>query len=66
MRLSLVPFSALATLTTIVWAIPLAATAQIVPDNTLGSENSVVTPNVNIRGINSDRIDGGAVRGGNL
>ena len=32
----------------------------------MGSENSVVTPNVNIRGINSERIDGGAVRGGNL
>ncbi|WP_413162001.1 filamentous hemagglutinin N-terminal domain-containing protein [Capilliphycus salinus ALCB114379] len=42
------------------------ATAQIIPDNSLGSENSVVTPNVNIRGIPSDRIDGGAVRGSNL
>jgi filamentous hemagglutinin family protein len=66
MRLPLVPFSALATLTTIVCAVPLAAIAQIVPDNTLGSENSVVVPNQNIRGIDSDRIDGGAVRGGNL
>jgi filamentous hemagglutinin family protein len=66
MRLPLVPFSALTTLTTIVCAIPLAATAQIVPDNTLGSENSVVVPNQNIRGIDSDRIHGGAVRGGNL
>ncbi|WP_413160178.1 filamentous hemagglutinin N-terminal domain-containing protein [Capilliphycus salinus ALCB114379] len=47
--------------------IPVLPTqAQIVPDNSLGNENSVVTPNVNIRGINSDRIDGGAVRGGNL
>ncbi|WP_413166584.1 filamentous hemagglutinin N-terminal domain-containing protein [Capilliphycus salinus ALCB114379] len=45
---------------------PLATVAQIVPDNTLGNENSVVTPNVNIRGIDSTRIDGGAVRGGNL
>ncbi|NEP14886.1 MAG: filamentous hemagglutinin N-terminal domain-containing protein [Symploca sp. SIO2C1] len=36
--------------------------AQIVPDNSLGSENSVVTP------INSqlERIDGGAIRGANL
>jgi len=66
MRLPLVPFSALTTLTTVICAIPLAATAQIVPDNTLGSENSVVVPNQNIRGINSDRIDGGAVRGSNL
>jgi filamentous hemagglutinin family protein len=40
--------------------------AQIVPDNTLGAESSVVTPNVNIRGIPSDRIDGGAIRGANL
>ena len=40
--------------------------AQIVPDNTLGAESSVVTPNVNIRGIPSDQIDGGAIRGANL
>ena len=40
--------------------------AQIVPDNTLGVERSVVTPNVNIRNIPSERIDGGAVRGSNL
>ncbi|MEA5500489.1 two-partner secretion domain-containing protein [Limnoraphis robusta] len=62
----LLTFPALATLTTLFSATPLTALAQIVPDNTLGSENSVVTPNINIRGINSDRIDGGAVRGGNL
>ena len=40
--------------------------AQVVPDNTLGAEGSVVTPNVNIRGIPSDRIDNGAIRGANL
>jgi filamentous hemagglutinin family protein len=40
--------------------------AQIVPDNTLGAEGSVVTPNVNIQGIQGDRIDGGATRGANL
>ncbi|MEH1945250.1 MAG: filamentous hemagglutinin N-terminal domain-containing protein [Nostoc sp.] len=40
--------------------------AQIVPDKTLGVEGSVVTPNVNIKGISSDRIDGGATRGANL
>ncbi|MBD2532911.1 filamentous hemagglutinin N-terminal domain-containing protein [Nostoc flagelliforme FACHB-838] len=40
--------------------------AQIVPDNTLGVEGSVVKPNVNIQGIPSDRIDGGATRGANL
>ncbi len=40
--------------------------AQIVPDNTLGAEGSVVTPIPNIRGIPSDQIDGGATRGANL
>ncbi|MGB3404469.1 MAG: filamentous hemagglutinin N-terminal domain-containing protein [Microcoleaceae cyanobacterium] len=40
--------------------------AQIIPDNSLGSESSVVVPNVNINNINSDRIDGGAIRGANL
>jgi filamentous hemagglutinin family protein len=40
--------------------------AQITPDATLGTERSVVTPNVNINGTSSDRIDGGAIRGANL
>ncbi|MFB2895405.1 filamentous hemagglutinin N-terminal domain-containing protein [Aerosakkonemataceae cyanobacterium BLCC-F50] len=40
--------------------------AQIVPDNTLGAESSVVTPNININNIPSDKIDGGAIRGANL
>ncbi|PSB32986.1 beta strand repeat-containing protein [Chlorogloea sp. CCALA 695] len=39
--------------------------AQVVPDNTLGAESSIATPDV-IRGIESDRIDGGATRGANL
>jgi filamentous hemagglutinin family protein len=53
---------------TLICNIPLTppAIAQIIPDNSLGSENSVVVPNVNINGINSDRIDGGAIRGSNL
>ncbi|MBW4595496.1 MAG: filamentous hemagglutinin N-terminal domain-containing protein [Brasilonema angustatum HA4187-MV1] len=42
------------------------ATAQITPDNSLGAESSVVAPNVEIKGIPSDRIDGGAIRGDNL
>jgi filamentous hemagglutinin family protein len=46
--------------------VPLSiATAQITPDNSLGSENSVVSPDV-IDGIPSDRLDGGAIRGSNL
>ena len=42
------------------------AEAQIVPDGTLGAESSVVNPDVEINGIPSDRIDGGAARGANL
>ncbi|WP_231510220.1 two-partner secretion domain-containing protein [Fischerella sp. PCC 9605] len=46
--------------------VPLSiATAQITPDNSLGSESSVVSPDV-INGIPSDRLDGGAIRGSNL
>lgn len=40
--------------------------AQITPDNTLSSESSIVQPNVNINGLSSDRIDGGAVRDSTL
>ncbi len=42
------------------------AIAQIIPDNSLGAERSIVTPNVNHPGGASDRIDGGAIRGSNL
>lgn len=42
------------------------AQSNIVPDNTLGAESSVIIPNVNINGIPSERIDGGAIRGANL
>ncbi|MDJ0536422.1 MAG: filamentous hemagglutinin N-terminal domain-containing protein [Xenococcaceae cyanobacterium MO_207.B15] len=42
------------------------AIAQIIPDNTLGDESSVVVPDVEINGVNSDRLEGGAVRGNNL
>ncbi|BBD70465.1 filamentous hemagglutinin outer membrane protein [Nostoc commune NIES-4072] len=55
----------LARLLTLVAAIAAAnecALAQIVPDNTLGQENSVVTPFAS----NFDLIDGGATRGANL
>ncbi|MCU0535878.1 MAG: filamentous hemagglutinin N-terminal domain-containing protein [Hydrococcus sp. Prado102] len=40
--------------------------AQVVEDDTLGAERSIVTPNVVIKGVPSDRIDGGARRGANL
>ncbi|MEM1169208.1 MAG: filamentous hemagglutinin N-terminal domain-containing protein [Cyanobacteria bacterium P01_H01_bin.35] len=42
------------------------AIAQLVPDRTLGEENSVITPNINIKGRESHRIDGGAQRDANL
>ena len=40
--------------------------AQVTPDTTLGSESSVVTPNVPINNLPSEIIDGGAIRGANL
>ncbi|WP_424102755.1 filamentous hemagglutinin N-terminal domain-containing protein [Moorena producens] len=42
------------------------ALAQITPDNTLGNESSVVTPNVNVNGNLADLIEGGAIRESNL
>ena len=47
----------------------LAATTalgQITPDNTLGNESSVVTPNVTVNGDLADLIEGGAIRESNL
>jgi filamentous hemagglutinin family protein len=38
----------------------------VVPDTTLGSQNSQLTPNVTVRGAQADRIDGGVQRGRNL
>ena len=40
--------------------------SQVIPDNTLGTERSIVTPNAMINGLPADRIDGGATRGANL
>jgi filamentous hemagglutinin family protein len=58
------------TITSGVWFFGNCAIAQtppsIVPDNTLGAESSIVTPNVVINGVPSDRIGGGATRGSNL
>jgi hypothetical protein len=36
--------------------------SQIVPDDTLDEESSRVTPDVEINGVKSDRIDGGATQ----
>ena len=43
-----------------------ATQAQITPDNTLGNENSTVTPDAIVRGDLADLIEGGAAREGNL
>ncbi|NEP00175.1 MAG: filamentous hemagglutinin N-terminal domain-containing protein [Symploca sp. SIO2E9] len=42
------------------------ALAQITPDTSLGNENSVVTPNVDVKGELADLIEGGAIRDINL
>ena len=43
-----------------------AVLAQIVPDQTLGAENSAINSNIEIEGIPSNQIEGGAIRGANL
>lgn len=40
--------------------------AQIIPDNTLGNESSLVTPNATVKETLADLIEGGAIRDNNL
>ena len=40
--------------------------AQIVPDRTLGNESSEIAPNVEVKGLPAQLIEGGAARGSNL
>ncbi|MEQ8956377.1 MAG: filamentous hemagglutinin N-terminal domain-containing protein, partial [Coleofasciculus sp. C2-GNP5-27] len=49
-----------------IFGYPLPSFSQIVPDDTLGSENSVITPNVEINNQIIDLINGGASRGSTL
>ena len=42
------------------------ALAQIVPDDTLGDNQTLVKPNVEVKGLPADLIEGGATRGDNL
>ncbi|MEQ8969118.1 MAG: S-layer family protein [Coleofasciculus sp. C1-SOL-03] len=42
------------------------ALAQIQPDTTLGVEQSIVTPHVEIKGLPAELIEGGAIRDSNL
>ena len=44
----------------------LSAQAQLIPDQTLSTESSIVTPNVIVKGELADLIEGGATRGPNL
>lgn len=61
---------AIAIVSTITNAIVLllntSVVAQVIPDRTLGPEQSILNRNVRINGQNSDRIVGGARRGANL
>ena len=50
----------------LIGSIPFPGMAQITPDNTLGNERSRVNRNVQVRGGNADRIEGGTTRGHNL
>ncbi|WP_186376066.1 filamentous hemagglutinin N-terminal domain-containing protein [Hyella patelloides] len=40
--------------------------AQVIPDNSLGNENSIMTPNVTVKEALADLIEGGAIRDNNL
>ena len=44
----------------------ISASAQISPDQTLGIESSIVSPNAAVRGFPAELIQGGATRGVNL
>jgi filamentous hemagglutinin family protein len=48
--------------------VPSSVAAQVVADQTLGAENSVIdpNPNIDINGVPSNLIGGGAIRGKNL
>ena len=45
---------------------PALAQSNLIPDNSLGAENSQIIPNQTINGLSVDIIDGGAVRGSHL
>ena len=51
--------------TTVSLAFTYPVSAQVIPDNSLGSD-SIVTPNVTVKDAIADFIEGGAIRGNNL
>ena len=51
---------------TVSLAFTYPVSAQVIPDNSLGSESSIVTPNVTVKDAIADFIEGGATRGNNL
>ncbi|HIK13108.1 MAG TPA: filamentous hemagglutinin N-terminal domain-containing protein [Oscillatoriaceae cyanobacterium M33_DOE_052] len=55
----------LGTIATLFLINPDLARGQIIPDSSLGNESSRITP-TSINGIPTERIDGGAIRRGNL
>ncbi|MCC5661463.1 filamentous hemagglutinin N-terminal domain-containing protein [Nostoc sp. XA010] len=59
-------FSIIGVLAHVIFCSENYALAQITPDETLGDNSSTRTPNVNIKGLTADRIDGGVTRGANL
>ncbi|MEH2352610.1 S-layer family protein [Nostoc sp.] len=59
-------FSIIGVLAHVIFCYENHALAQIPPDGTLGNNSSKITPNVNIKGLPADSIDGGATRGANL
>ncbi len=54
------------TITCLIAFFPISIFAQIIPDNTLGKENSQVTPHIIYNDVEIKRIDGGAIRNTNL
>jgi filamentous hemagglutinin family protein len=67
MSFSLNPLGLLLLLSGVFWnAYSQKTVAQITPDNSLGTESSIVTPNATVKDAVADLISGGAVRDNNL
>lgn len=53
-------------ISSIITTLTNSASAQIVPDSTLGAESAKLTPNAHVQGLPATLIEGGATRGINL